>query len=351
MTTDEIKQKLIDNGFESLISIFEENHLLNENALSRMTDADYQSIGVSILGDRKKLVYLFSNNNEDTNKEQELPTEIEFVNIERNGKEFCYKSDEPGILLCRKCHKRVYEDDTLCSNCNNSLIVSTSNTVLSSNNNSNYYSSRNIKKTNSQKAPLIIALTILAFFGILYFTNAKKNKYNEKLVDIYIHMMESADEIESCLNIVHLVWGNAVFEKSDTVTDKYTKKSGSNKFVDFDTALKTLYGDNDFNQKITKIGRDSKAISELMKDMPNPPKKYDDAFSQLDSCYKDYIKLANLAQGPNGSYISFTSAYTDLDSSFRSGLKALESYLDISDTARDKLGRIYARKAAEALMR
>lgn len=35
MTAEEIKEKLIENGFENLITIFEENHLLDEDALSK----------------------------------------------------------------------------------------------------------------------------------------------------------------------------------------------------------------------------------------------------------------------------------------------------------------------------
>ena len=58
MSEQEIKQKLIDNGFGNLIPIFEENHLFDIQALSVMTDSDYQSIGVSVLGDRKKLIYM-----------------------------------------------------------------------------------------------------------------------------------------------------------------------------------------------------------------------------------------------------------------------------------------------------
>lgn len=350
MTSDEIKQKLIDNGFESLISIFEENHLLDENTLSRMTDADYQSIGISALGDRKKLMYLFSDN-KVLNEEQEPQKKIEYVDIKRNGKEFCYRSDEPGILLCRKCHKRVSEDDTLCSNCNNSLISSTPNTTLSSYNNSNYYSSGKNKKANSQKTPLIITLIILAVVGITCFVNAKKNNYNNKMVDIYIRMVDSTDDIESCLKMVLSVWGNAIWKESDKVTDKYTRDPDTNKFVDFNTALNNLYGDKDFKTKITKIGRDRDEISLLMSNMPKPPKKYEDAYSQLESCYKDYTKFAIMAQKPSGSYTSFTSDVSNLDSSLSSELGALESYLVISDIAKDRLGSSFAHKAVKELMR
>lgn len=64
MTSDEIKQKLIDNGLENYIPLFEEHHLLDISALSTMTNEDYLSIGVTIIGDRKKLLSLFEKKEE-----------------------------------------------------------------------------------------------------------------------------------------------------------------------------------------------------------------------------------------------------------------------------------------------
>lgn len=128
MNKEEIKQKLIDNGLENYISVFEENNLFDQTVLQSLTNEDYISIGITILGDRKKLQLLFAKVEETTeNKEivDETPKE-EYINIVRGGKEFCYLSTEPGKMLCRKCHKRVSEDATLCSNCNNNLIEQTS---------------------------------------------------------------------------------------------------------------------------------------------------------------------------------------------------------------------------------
>lgn len=68
MTQDEIKQKLTDNGLGSYIPAFEQNHLLDEDVLASMTDSDYVSIGVAILGDRKKLLLLFKKTAQEEKK-------------------------------------------------------------------------------------------------------------------------------------------------------------------------------------------------------------------------------------------------------------------------------------------
>ena len=59
---------------------------------------------------------------------KELKTEISdeftegFINIEKNGKEYCCRESDPDNLLCRKCHASVSEESTLCWNCNNNLV-------------------------------------------------------------------------------------------------------------------------------------------------------------------------------------------------------------------------------------
>lgn len=173
----EIKQKLIENGLETYIPIFEEQHLLDEDVLSMMTPEDYIQIGVTIIGDRKKMQLLFDkayqnirdktseqkkneksnvstgekNNAEHLMNDPKIKAEAEllykmygeqayehylekkskelsktqseeFVDIIKNGKAYCYKASEPDKLLCRKCHAEVSDESYLCWNCNNNLV-------------------------------------------------------------------------------------------------------------------------------------------------------------------------------------------------------------------------------------
>jgi len=56
----------------------------------------------------------------------------EFENVEKNGRNFCYRKSEPGKLLCRNCHSSVTEDMTRCPNCNNNLVEGGQNSSSSS---------------------------------------------------------------------------------------------------------------------------------------------------------------------------------------------------------------------------
>lgn len=179
MDKQELKQKLINNGLDKYISIFEENHLFDEAVLKSLTNEDYISIGITILGDRKKLQLLFNNTeknikepiNEKEKQEENKDVEEkdEYINIIRNGKEFCYKSSELGKLLCRKCHAAVSEGSTLCWNCNNNLVEQKYSSPIvndssSSKNENSYAKYVPSKKINKTKIIVSIIVAIILIF-------------------------------------------------------------------------------------------------------------------------------------------------------------------------------------------
>ena len=99
---------------------------------------DYISIGITVLGDRRKIQFLFKSTAESSvsteneqNDNNSNGEKQEFVNIVKNGKEYCYKATDPEKLLCRKCHANVSEESTLCWNCNNNLVYQDSNQSFS----------------------------------------------------------------------------------------------------------------------------------------------------------------------------------------------------------------------------
>lgn len=121
MDKEQIQQRLADNGLDNYIQVFEDNHLFDEAVLRTLTDDDYISVGVTILGDRKKLQLLFSGDGEQGDAASPDGGH-ELVNISRNGREYCIRPSEPSALMCRRCHARVSEDSTMCWSCNNSLV-------------------------------------------------------------------------------------------------------------------------------------------------------------------------------------------------------------------------------------
>ncbi|WP_296320143.1 hypothetical protein [Treponema sp. UBA3813] len=54
-----LKSLLVSNGLEHCIPLLEEKKLLDKSLLAKMTESDYEKIGITEISDRKKLLTLF----------------------------------------------------------------------------------------------------------------------------------------------------------------------------------------------------------------------------------------------------------------------------------------------------
>ncbi len=123
MVSEQIKEILIKNNLDNYIDVFEKNRLLDYQVLQTMTNEDYLSIGVTVIGDRKKLLMLFSAEKQESIKNQkEEKKEEEWIVTKRNGRIFHCRSNDLDKLYCPKCHERVSEIASLCSSCNHDLV-------------------------------------------------------------------------------------------------------------------------------------------------------------------------------------------------------------------------------------
>ncbi len=124
MLSGKILETLKANNLDEYIEIFEKNKLFDEQILHTMTNEDYLSIGVNVIGDRKKMLMLFSSESEnnDSKNEEEINKAEEWIVTKRNGRIFHCKSNDLDKLYCPKCHERVSEIASLCSFCNHDLV-------------------------------------------------------------------------------------------------------------------------------------------------------------------------------------------------------------------------------------
>ena len=123
------------------------------------------------------------------------------------------------------------------------------------------------------------------------------------------------------------VWYNAIYEKRDDKTDKYTRPKGY--FVsDFNDALGNLYADSSFSSKISSIEDNQDTVNALMKKLKNPPDEYKDAYDAVSDLYDAYISLTNCATDPSGSLQTYSSTFNDADTNTLNAYKAMELYLD-----------------------
>ena len=191
----------------------------------------------------------------------------------------------------------------------------------------------------NKKALGIVAAVILVIiagaFGLKYSNEQKaikqaeeaSKKYREDLETISLSMLSGAVTAETCGNLMKKVWSNAIYEKADYETDKYTKENG--RFVDdFNDALLNLYIDNDYSKKIESIESNQESVAQSMKDMKNPPDDWKDAYDDLKSLYDAYIKLTNMAVNPTGSLQTFSNDFNSADTAFSTEWGKMKLYFD-----------------------
>ncbi|MCM1111645.1 MAG: zinc ribbon domain-containing protein [Muribaculum sp.] len=154
----------------------------------------------------------------------------------------------------------------------------------------------------------------------------QQRAYSENLALASSTMLSGAANAESCCNLIKQVWYNAIYQKEDDATDKYTKPNGV--FVtDFNDALANLYDDPVFVDQTMDIRENQQTVLSTVKKLQNPPETYQAAYESLSACYDAYLELTNLAVNPIGSYNTFSADSDDAVTEFMRCYQTLMLYL------------------------
>ena len=125
------------------------------------------------------------------------------------------------------------------------------------------------------------------------------------LKDMRKQILNGASDAEYCANLICDVWHNAIYKTRDKNTDKYVFEKGDYNPNDFEDALKCLFSEKRFANRIDIINDLSEVIRMRMKAVMNYPESCQNAFSAMEKLYEDYMVLARLATNPSGNYQSY----------------------------------------------
>ena len=140
-------------------------------------------------------------------------------------------------------------------------------------------------------------------------------------------MLDGAAKAENAGNLIKSVWYNAIYEERNSETDQYTMKNG--KFVDdFNDALSELFADENFSNSISEIKTNQSQVVDLMKQLKNPPKKYEEAYSVLRAYYDNYLKMTKIVINPTGSLNTFSEDFNTYDNNTVDSYETMKLYLD-----------------------
>lgn len=140
-------------------------------------------------------------------------------------------------------------------------------------------------------------------------------------------MLDGATKAEDAGNLIKSVWYNAIFEERNSETDKYTMKNG--KFVDdFNDALSELFADENFSNSISEIVTNQSEAANLVKQLKEPPKKYEEAYSVLKIYYDNYMEMTKIVINPTGSLNAFSEDLNTYDNNTVDSYEKMKLYLD-----------------------
>ena len=241
---------------------------------------------------------------------------------------------EKQAVICPDCGAEIPEGVDACPNCGCPVEDDTSNNYeelpLNGEETANCFPKTKQKTTKG----IIIAMIALAailigtIFGLKVHHDKQKQAYEKNMSLISQTMITGAGEAESAGNLLLAVWHNAIYENRNAETDQYTLTDGS--FVsDFNTALSNLFTDSSYANRINEIRKNQNRVMGYMKDLKNPPRGCEDAYSALKECYDSYMTLTDLVSNPTGSLQTVSSDFNDAVSNFINAYRELElSYLD-----------------------
>lgn len=239
--------------------------------------------------------------------------------------------------ICAECGAELDEGATECPNCGCPVEHEDKTEV---NEQPQKVEVTGVKVTKKVKIIIGIVIAILiaggaTLFGLNQYQKKKATEEYAQRVEEYSSnlelatytMLSGASEAESAANLIKQVWSNAIYEKKDDTTDQYTRPNGYFE-SDFNDALENLFSDSTFSSKVKGIEDNQETVNTLMKQLKNPPDEYKDAYDAISDLYDAYISLTNCATDPSGSLSTYSSTFSDADTSTLNAYKAMELYLE-----------------------
>lgn len=180
-------------------------------------------------------------------------------------------------------------------------------------------------------AVAVVAVIVAIIVGISQSNAAKRAEaYGDNLEQASYKMLSGCADAEGAGNLIKQVWYDSIHEEFNAETYKYTKESnGTGQFYDdFNDALRALFRDSTFQSKISKIRDNQEEVNGLMKELRDPPEKYEEAYDQIKAYYDVYLEFTDMVIDPTGSLTSFSSAFNDADSRAVKAYRMMKLYMD-----------------------
>ena len=163
-----------------------------------------------------------------------------------------------------------------------------------------------------------ICFVLLTSIVLFASNNARTENYNIEICTAVDEIMAVSADTENVGNQICSVWNNAIWDKSNENTAKYTSTA-----KDFNEALSNLFADEEFINKITAIRNKQSEIDTYLGKLKNPPEKFEDAYDEFKELYYAYSDYVDFVISCKGSYNTYTEDLSNKSSVL------MESYREI----------------------
>lgn len=182
---------------------------------------------------------------------------------------------------------------------------------------------------------IIVALIIALLIGKNIYST---HKYEKNAVEFKARTSALMLPIGLILEDYQKNWRSAIFDH-----EAYDETGSKSYCSDFNTAIRWRKESN--KKVVSLVDTYFFDIKDLMKDMDNPPSKYEKVHDKFLSIYNNLNKLKSLCSSPEGSLQTFGSNVNELFSDISSDLKETDLTID-SDS---KLATKYMEEFNETL--
>lgn len=218
------------------------------------------------------------------------------------------------LISCPECSKNISDKVKSCPHCGYPLVEDDNITQKVEITSVNLKIDKKRKKKIIITIFIIVLLIIIVLIGYYFYSiqNLKKiNKEYESNINLVMaKMLSSGSDAESLMNLTSKVWYNAIYEKSDAETDKYTKAKYYG-YNNFDDSITNLFADISTIQKVSKIETSQDSIKIIMKKLQNPSEEYKKTYDTLIELFSSYQGIIELAINPKGNLTSYNNSKSE----------------------------------------
>ncbi len=248
------------------------------------------------------------------------------------------------LINCPNCNKEISDKAKVCVGCGHKLVddINTEKTIISCPEcdvitdtltdtcpNCGYpLNTIQTKTEETQKGKkvfkkkwfwvLTICLVLLISVISFAFNREKTENYNIEICTAVDEIMAVSADAETIGNQICSVWNNAIFDKHNESTAKYTSTA-----KDFNEALSNLFADEEFVKKANSIRNKQSEIDAYLGKLKNPPEKFEDGYDEFKELYYAYSDYVDFVLSCKGSYNTYTENISKKSSAL------MESYREI----------------------